>query len=188
MPSYRPSTPDLLRAFLRGRLSFERLRRIASADHERDSDAIALEFMRNLDTGQYSYSGVGNPYECVLLQQNDGTADRSLDALFGAWWLGTFCTDPASFVLIGNLAPRGVDSLLFVVVRGCGGLGAETAQAAHAALPFVSFVRSRTPDASQHAFDQAHDALEALERLGVEGTKTERYRGFMRMFSGPEAS
>lgn len=184
MSSSRPVTPDPLREFLRGRFSSERLRRVASADFDRDGQAIADEFRRNLETGAYTYDGDGNPYECALMQKYDTTPDRPLNELFGAWWLGTFCSDPEHFVLIDNL---GVESVLHMAVRGCAGLGPEAAEAAHAALPFVAFLHSRTPFTDDDEFFRlATRALEALERLGTAGTKTGRYQEFIAATGDPD--
>jgi hypothetical protein len=179
MRSHRPITPDPLREFLRDRFSPERLRRLARADYDRDGDAIAREFGRNLETGVYRYAGEGNPYECALMQRNDMTPDRPLNELFGAWWLGAFCSDPEHFWLIQNLGASGMGSLLRMVVRGCGELGDDAAAAAHAALPFVGFLRSRTPDVDEEGFGMAIRALEAIESMGTAGANTERYRNFM---------
>lgn len=186
MSSFRPASPDLLRTFLRDRFSPERLRRVASADYDRDGDGIAQEFRRNLDTGLYGYTGDGNPYECTLMQRHDSTPDRPLNELFGAWWLGTFCSGPEHFALIDNLAPGGVDSLLHMLVRGCGELGDDAAMAAHATLPFVNFVYARTPLADEAGFSDAIRALEAIERLGSEAVKTERYQRFIAKFEGSD--
>jgi hypothetical protein len=183
MPLFPPGSPNELREFLRERFPPERLRRVASADYDRDGDGIAQEFKRNLDTGLYGYTGDGNPYEVALMQRHDMTADRPLDELFGAWWLGTFCSDPKNFVLINNLAPWGVDSLLGMVVRGCGELGEEAAKAANASIPFVRFVRSRTEFAEESHFDDALAALEAIKCLGAAGAKTERYQKFIARFA-----
>lgn len=171
-------TPDLLRVFLRDRFTPERLRRVASADYDRDGDGIAIEFRRNLETGLYTYRGDGNPYECALMQRYDMTPDRPLNELFGAWWMGAFCSDPDHFVLIDNLAAGGVDSLLYMVARGCGELEHEAKAAAHAALPFVMYLRTRTPFAESASFDEAIAALEAIERLGTAAKTTGRYLGF----------
>lgn len=179
MSSYRPETPDLLRVFLRDRFTPSRLLRVASADHGRDGECISLEFRRNLDTGLYGYSSDGNPYECALMQRHDMTPDRPLNELFGAWWIGAFCSGPDHFVLIDNLASGGVDSLLHMVVRGCGELGHDAAAAAHAAIPFVKFLHARTPFAEEASFDEAVAALEAIERSGTEAKKTGRYQAFM---------
>lgn len=152
---------------------------MASADYDRDGDGISQEFRRNLDTGLCAYSGEGNPYECSLLQRHDMSADRPLNELFGAWWIGAFCSDPEHFVLIDNLAPRGVDSLLHMVVRSCGELGPDAAKAAHAALPFVGFLRTRTPFEYEASLSEAIAALESIERLGAAGVATGRYQTFM---------
>lgn len=179
MAAHAPATPHPLRAFLRARLSHERLRRISSADYDRDGEAIAEEFRRNLDTGQSGYTGGGNPYECALMQRHDSTPDRPLNELFGAWWLGAFCSGPEHFVLIDNLAPRGIESLLHMVVRGCAELQHDAAKAAHAAIPFVRFLRARTPSPNRGACDTALAALEAIERLGPAAARTERCQSFM---------
>jgi hypothetical protein len=176
MSTFRPVTPDLLRAFLRDRLTPERLRDIASSDYDRDGDGIAQEFTHNLNTGEYSYSGEGNPYECAMMQGFDTSSDSPLNALFGAWWIGTFCSDPENFVLIDNLGLYGVDELLYMVVRGCGELGDDAAKAAHAAIPFVLFLRARTPFAEEARFDGAIADLEAIEQLGSAGGETTRKR------------
>lgn len=160
-----PPSPDPLREFLRSRISPMRLRRIASADYDRDGDGIAQEFQRNLDTGLYNYAGDGNKYECALMQQHDMTSDRPLNELFGAWWLGTFCSDPEYFTLIENLTPGGIDTLLQMVVSSCEKLGDDAPHAARAALPFIHFLRPRTPFAEEaNNFDWAIVALNAIER------------------------
>lgn len=179
VPSSRASSPDPLRVFLRERFSPERLRYVASADYERDVDGIAEEFRKNLDTGVCSYTGEGNPYECAQMQPYDTGPDRPLHELFGAWWLGTFCSDPGSFVFIENLGLGGVRCLLRMVLRGCGDLGSDSAAAACAALPFVAFLRSRTPFVDEANFDLAVAALEAIERWGTAGTTTAEYRKFI---------
>lgn len=180
MSSFRPVTPDLLRVFLHDRFTPERLRRVASADYDRDGYGIYLEFSRNLETGQHAYAGDGNPYECAMMQRHDMTSDRPLNELFGAWWMGVFCSDPEQFVLIDNLDIGGVDTLLHMVVRGCGKMGPDAAAAAHAAIPFVMFVQARTPFSEQASFAEAIAALEAIEKLGINGEKSGRYLAFMK--------
>jgi hypothetical protein len=155
---------------------------VASADFDHDGDGISQEFRRNLDTGLYAYSGEGNPYECALMQQHDMTADRPLNELFGAWWMGAFCSDPENAVLIDNLAPWGVDSLLHMVVRGCGELGPDAAKAAHAALPCVGFLRTLTVFEREASFGEAIAALESIERLGTAGVATGEYQTFLAKF------
>lgn len=175
----------MLREFLRERFTPERLRYAASADYDFDGDAIAEEFRHNLETGHYTYARTeGNPYACAVMQQHEMTSERPLYELFGGWWLGTFCSDPGYFVLIDNLGvPNGVDALLHMVVRGCGELGQDARKAAHAAIPFVYFLQSRTPPESGGSFSEAVAALEAIERLGTDGMKSGRYQGFMTKFS-----
>lgn len=179
MASHVPASPELLREFLRARLTPERLRRIASADYDRDGEGIAAELAKNLATGEYGYEGDGNPYEVALLQRHDSTGERPLNELFGAWWMGAFCSEPDYFVLIENLAAYGVESLLHMVVRGCGELGEDASKAAHASIPFVLFVKSRTPDAELVDFAGAIGALEAVERLGAECGRASRYQEFV---------
>lgn len=176
----------MLRMFLRDRFTPQRLRRVASADYDRDGDGIAMEFRRNLDTGGYAYAGPGNPYECANMQRFDSTADRPLNELFGAWWLGAFCSDPDLFVLIHNLASGGVDVVLRMVVRGCGELGDEAAAGARAAIPFVRFLHARTPYPEEASFHQAIAALEAIERSGSAGQRTARYVEFMQRTGGQD--
>lgn len=174
-----PASPDPLRCFLRERMSPTRLRRAASADYDCDGDGICEEFKRNLDTGAFGYVGHGNPYECALMQRHDMTSDRPINELFGAWWIGTFCSNDRDFVLIDNLSSHGVDSLLHMVVRGCGELGDDARLAARAARPFIAWLSARTPGAEDASFSEALAALEAIERLGNDGTTAEAYRSFM---------
>ena len=168
--------PELI---LKGAFTPERLRRVASANYDYDGDGIYLEFRQNLDTGLFAYAGDGNPYECALMQRHDMTSDRPLNELFGAWWIGAFCSEPEHFVLINNLAIGGVDALLHMVVRGCGELGHDAAAAAHAAIPFVRFLQGRTPFPEEASFDEAIAALDAIERLGSVAKETGPYLVFM---------
>lgn len=173
------ASPDPLRTFLRERLSPEQIRNIASADYDNDGDGIAEEFHRNLDTGLFSYSGEGNPYECALLQTYSKSPDRPLYELFGAWWIGAFCSEAEHFVLIDNLVEGGVDALMRRVIRGCAECGADAALAAKAALPFVHFVRDRTPFVEEARFPDAIAALDQVVRHGSESVKTPEYIRFM---------
>lgn len=153
---------------------------MASADYDRDGDGIAREFAHNLDTGLYTYAGDGNPYECAMLQRHDTTSNRALDELFGAWWLGTFCSAPNHFFLIDNLGIGGVDQLLHMVVRGCGKLGADSRAAAHAAIPFIRFLQGRTPHPASASFGEAIAALKAIESSGTAAQTSGRYLAFMK--------
>lgn len=180
MSSFEPITPDHLRAFLRERLTPAQIRRMASADYDRDGDGIAREFAHNLETGLYTYAGDGNPYECAMMQRHDTTSNRPLDELFGAWWLGTFCSAPNHFFLIDNLGVGGVDQLLHMVVRGCGELGADSRAAAHAAIPFSRFLQGRTPHPESASFGEAIAALKAIESSETAAQTSGRYLAFMK--------
>lgn len=158
------------------------IRRIASADYDFDGDRIADAFQRNLDTGTYEYSGKGDPYECALMQRHDMTDQRPMNEIFGAWWLGTYCSDPECVTLIHNLGSDGVASLLYMLVRGCGEVGGQSTHAAHAALPLVEFLRARLAPADASVFDMAVEALEAIERRGKDGVSSGRYLAFMERF------
>ncbi|MBX3389000.1 MAG: hypothetical protein KF691_06045 [Phycisphaeraceae bacterium] len=116
------------------------------------------------------------------MQTHDETPDRPLNELFGAWWLGTFCSEPEHFVLIDNLVPSGVGSLLYMLVRGSAELGPESALAAQAALPFVKFLHARTPFADEAAFAEAIGALETIERFGSAGSDAWQFQVFMKKF------
>ncbi len=179
MPSHRPATSDHLRVFLRDHLTQAQIRRIASADYDFDGDEIADEFRRYLNTGSHQYAGRGNLYECALMQRHDMTEQRPMNEIFGAWWLGAFCSEPHCLTLIHNLGSDGVASLLHMLVRGCAELREGSSQAAHAALPFVDFLRLRLEPSDASVFDLAIAALEAIERYGPEGARSGRYQAFM---------
>jgi hypothetical protein len=183
MPSCPPISPDLLRKFLRDHVSAERLQRIATADRTDGSDNVQ-QFIHNLETGSLTLSsGNGNPYECALMQRHDLTAEHPLNELFGAWWLGVFCSDHQNFVLIDNLAPFGVGSLLHMVVRGCGELGKDAHAAAAAAVPCVRVLQSRTRHADRTVFRKAIAALEEIERVGPAALRSLRYQEFIEEFN-----
>jgi hypothetical protein len=105
---------------------------------------------------------------------------RPLYELFGAWWIGAFCSAPEHFVLIQNLPQA---TLLGMVVRGCTDLGEDAKRAAHAAIPFVLWLRSRDPHPVDQApyegdlYEKAVRALEAVEKLGSAAMNTARWQG-----------
>jgi hypothetical protein len=181
-PSHRPATPDHLRMFLQAHLSEDRLHRIARADYGRDAGGIGREFKHNLQTGQYTYAGDGNPYECALLQRHTDADGLPLNELFGAWWIGAFCSGPDTFFLIDNL---GVKTLLWMTIHACAHLGPRSSSAAHAALPFIAFLRARDAHPYAELYDKAVRALEAIERHGPGVTSTSRYTDFMSCPPGP---
>ena len=182
MPSCPPISPDLLRKFLRDRVIEERLQRIATADRTDGSDNVQ-QFIHNLETGSLKLpSGFGNPYECALMQRHDLTTERPLNEPFGAWWMGVFCSDQQNFVLIDNLAPHGVGSLLHMVVRGCGELGNDSHAAATAAIPFVRFLQSRTRHADRTVFRSALELLQEIEHLGPAALASWRYQAFVKQY------
>lgn len=173
--SFGPVSPHPLREFLRTHCSDERLARCATADYGRGAESIAAEFRHNLETGEYAYAGDGNTYECALMQRYDETTDRPLNELFGAWWMGAFCSSPEHWVLIDNLGMGGAGALLWMVVRGCSELGELSRPAAHAAIPFVRYIRERDPYPAGDMYDAVVAALEAIERLGPDGVRSERF-------------
>ncbi len=163
---FRPASGDFLRRYLAASISETDLRFLAEADHGRDADAIYHEFRLNLAEGGCAYAGDGNMYECCTLMLHDGTPPLCM--LFAVWWLGTYCSGPDSIVLIDNLSYHverniwfaGFEVLLQRLRLVCKDLGPR---AAHAAVPFLSFLHTRDPSPNDDLYRRVARSLAVIE-------------------------
>ncbi len=174
----RPRTPKPLRKFLRRFCTPEQLAEIANSDWGHGADAILAEFRHNLETGEYTWCGDGNPYACCELQLLSGS--DPLDALFAAWWIGTFLSGSENdWILIDNLGviEGGSMTILRAAVQACADL--DHAAAAHATVSFVLWLKSRDPHHDLQRYTNAVRALEAIEKLGQHAKESGRYHEFM---------
>lgn len=180
MQSHRPSSTEPLRRVLAELCPAELLRRIASVDYGRGEEDILAEFTLNLSTGQYDWSGEGNPYECCSLVMH---SEEPREVIFAAWWIGTFCSNtPEEFVLIDNLGNFGAGTLLRSLVKACFAMGHDSKRIAHGALPFVAALAQRDPRPDD-SYVRASRALEAIETLGPDAIHADRFRGFVNVWS-----
>jgi hypothetical protein len=182
MDNVLPPSTIPLRIVLQRGCSEQMLTHIARADYGFGADVILAEFRHNLETGEYTWAGGGNPYECCMLMlDRDWDVEEPLTALFAAWWIGTFLSgNENDWTLINNLEIiDGVGSILRTAARACADLGEDATRAAHAAIPFVNFVESRDPQPTPELYVKARRAFEAIEKLGPAAKTSGRYTEFM---------